>query len=188
MIINNKEFNEIPGYKDYFISRDGEVYSKKRNIILSQCIGKYNFVTLYIDKKMTTQTIHKLLGLTYIPLPIGYTIEDVLHNKEARTLLIDHIDGDKLNDDLSNLRWLTSYQNSHAGNHLGPVGAKIGNNNAKNHKYVKGPRYYYTYKGNDYKSAKEVAKVIGCSVSKITESFRKNYGLVKQGILKRRIR
>lgn len=195
MKINLNDFKEIPGYPNYRINVDGDVYSVKRKKLLKvqHGLGKfpYNCVMLSNNGKKTPQSIHKLLALTFIPLPEGYTLDMVLFNKKSQNLVVDHIDGDKFNNDLSNLRWLTAYENANANNHVKKVGAPKGNKNSANtetkkRKFANRPRWIYTYDGIDYNRVEDVAKAIGCSRSKITESFRKNYGLVRMGLLTRR--
>jgi len=89
-------------YEDYQINRMGQVWSKKTNIILKPYLNQnlgYMCVCLRINKKSKNIYIHRLLGLTFLPN---------VNNLPQ----IDHIDRNKLNNDLSNLRWVTKAENS----------------------------------------------------------------------------
>ena len=52
------------------------------------------------DKQRTNVLIHRLIAMTYIPNPLGLPC-------------VDHVDGDRKNNLLSNLQWVTKQQNSH---------------------------------------------------------------------------
>jgi len=90
----------IKDYEDYLIFEDGGVLSIKTNKFLKP--GKtpngYLFVHLYKNGKSKPFKIHRLVGLHYIPNS---------YNKP----FIDHIDRDKTNNDISNLRWATRSEN-----------------------------------------------------------------------------
>lgn len=102
---NNEKF-PIPGYDGYFITKDGNVYSTHRNKYIPQELkpnldGKgYPSVRLMKDGKLNTWKVHKLQELTFLGGP-----------KEG--LQIDHIDGDKTNNHIDNLRQVTPYENNH---------------------------------------------------------------------------
>ena len=91
---------EINGFENYLIYEDGKVFSKKSNKFLKPFNTKkgYLHIDLHNNKKRKTHKIHRLVGLHYIPNP---------DNKPQ----IDHIDRNKLNNDISNLRWMTNKEN-----------------------------------------------------------------------------
>ena len=68
--------------------------------VLSPGLGKrgYYVVSLSKNGKAKTFTVHQLVAKAFIPNPNGYKF-------------IDHIDTNKLNNSLNNLRWCTSKQN-----------------------------------------------------------------------------
>ncbi len=62
--------------------------------------GKYNYQRLTVGKRgeQSTQYIHRLVAECFIPNP---------DNKPC----VNHIDGNKLNNDVSNLEWCTISEN-----------------------------------------------------------------------------
>ena len=191
--INNKTFKQIPGFDGYYCSYDGEVYSEKTNRILKPNFNtgtvSYPTLCLYSNGKNNCVMIHKLVALTWIPLPKDYTIEGVLGNWLSHNLIADHIDGDKRNFSASNLRWCSPFENSNFNNfdREKRVEALKGNQNAKNKRTPKNVgevRYIYCYNGKEY-NIKSLCKELNCAKSKITESFRSNLGLVRAGKLTR---
>lgn len=91
-------------YEGYKINRLGQVWSNKCNKILKTYIYKYETkseyicVSLYINGKSKNIDIHRLLALTFIPNPNNLP-------------QVDHIDRNKQNNDLSNLRWVSKQDN-----------------------------------------------------------------------------
>lgn len=90
-----------PLFNDYYATEDGKIYSGKSNKYLSTRKSKrgYLLVNLSIDGKCKTFSVHSLIAKAYIPNP------DNLPE-------INHKDGNKENNTVSNLEWCTSSQNS----------------------------------------------------------------------------
>lgn len=88
---------------NYSINENGEVRNDKTGIIKKQYVNKANgylYVDLWKDNKSIKCPIHRLLAIAFIPNP---------ENKAT----VDHADGNRQNNSLSNLRWATySEQNS----------------------------------------------------------------------------
>jgi hypothetical protein len=103
---------DIVGYEGlYKINKNGDVWNCKSNSFLKTHFDKdgYKIVSLKGGKKL-----HRLLGINFIPNPNNYP-------------LIDHIDRNKINNNLENLRWTTKKINCL--NRKTPPNNKIGHKN-----------------------------------------------------------
>jgi hypothetical protein len=90
----------INGFEDYMIDRDGNIMGARlKRLMKPQNNGDgYLNIALWKDKKPKKYLIHRLLALQFIPNPDNLP-------------LIDHIDRDRQNNNLENLRWVTRSQN-----------------------------------------------------------------------------
>lgn len=91
----------IPDTEDgYYISSHGRVYSTKRNILLKQMLtsGGYLQVTLCKKGKKRKPLVHTLVAQTFI-------------HKSNENLNVNHIDGNKQNNHVNNLEWVTHKAN-----------------------------------------------------------------------------
>lgn len=99
----DQDWRPIYGFADYLISNAGCVMSRKRGAWreLNPYIGKngYAYVNLRNDGQTIRRYIHRLVAEAFIPNPL---------NKPT----VNHIDGSKLNNDVSNLEWATYSENS----------------------------------------------------------------------------
>ena len=99
-----EQWREIENYEDYLISDQGRVFSYKRSIFLKPANNGsgYLFVVLHKNGIGKSHTIHRLVATAFILNP---------ENK----FTVNHIDGCKTNNLVSNLEWNTySENNQHA--------------------------------------------------------------------------
>ena len=90
----------IEEFSRYLIYENGDVLNIAKGILMKSRIRfGYKIVDLTNDKGIRkSMRVHRLIGLAYIPNPL---------NKPC----IDHIDQNKSNNHLSNLRWATHAEN-----------------------------------------------------------------------------
>lgn len=108
----------IKGFSNYEISDEGEVRNKTTQYILKGRLSKSGYYQVSIKEdeteKFKNQYIHRLVALHFIDNPEG--------KRE-----VNHIDGDKTNNKLENLEWVTSSENQKHRH-------SIGNNKTSNRK------------------------------------------------------
>ena len=124
--MTEEEFRPIAGFEDYAVSNLGNVRGKRfKNKILKPTCCKhtdfYQHIKLYKNGKKKCFSIHRLVGLIFIPNPDNLPT-------------IDHIDRNRSNNNVHNLRWASR---------------KMQANNQKPFRKIKnksGERYIHFYK------------------------------------------
>lgn len=90
----------IPGYVDYYCNHVGEIFSHKWGVYkkLSPFITKkgYQRVCLSVNGKVGHESVHRLIMRAF---------------REFSDLPVNHIDGNKLNNNLCNLEYVTHREN-----------------------------------------------------------------------------
>ena len=89
-------WKEIENHENYHIYEDGRLWSCKRNIFLKGSPDGSGYLHVRLNGNMKKH--HRLVGEAFIPNP---------ENKPQ----IDHIDRDRTNNHVSNLRWVTKQEN-----------------------------------------------------------------------------
>ena len=107
----------LPDFPGYIITRDGQVYSKyfNRYLILNQKSHGYLKLKL-VEIKDSVKThvcisVHRLVAMAHIPNPESLPI-------------VNHKDGDKLNNHSDNLEWVTRTRNAEHALEIGLVNPK----------------------------------------------------------------
>ena len=136
---------EINGYKGYSVTKDGKIFSNKRKKFLRITYQyKYPCVQLFVDGKVITRSIHRLMALSYLP------------NIEGKNY-VNHINGDKNDNRLENIEWVSPKENTiHAITHGLYTPPK------RNRKDLSKEVFQYDLKGNfisKYPSANEAYRI-----------------------------
>lgn len=111
-------FKEIEGYNnDYFITEDGDVISVKRGkkILLKKRVNSrgYYYVNLCKNGKYKSICIHRLVGIYFVENNNGFNV-------------LNHIDGNKLNNRYDNLEWCDQVHNMKETSRMGLLKIKRG--------------------------------------------------------------
>jgi hypothetical protein len=98
--IDLTEFEDMKGFNKYLINKQGQIYSKRYKQIIEPTDNNGYKWSQYVDDngKRKKMSVHRLVALQYIPT------DDI-------TLEIDHIDRNRANNNVDNLRWVSHYDN-----------------------------------------------------------------------------
>lgn len=157
------EWRDIPNYEGmYQASTRGRIRNAKTRHILSEYTMKsgYHSVTLGLGKRgnVKTELVHRLVASAFIK------------NSENKPF-INHIDGDKSNNDVGNLEWVTPQENSAHAIRTGLIDPdKI--REAQKISSQKQMRPVICSNGKWYASVTEAAKDTGASDGHITQVCR----------------
>lgn len=145
-------FVPIMGFEGHYsVSNFGRVYSNKSGKMLKQFIASancYYCVSLSLNNIRKNYTIHRLVARHFIPNP---------DNKRT----VNHIDGVKTNNLISNLEWATdSEQSIHSSHVLGHKPWNKGNDNRSNKECPKCSAAFKTYLHHQVYCSKECASQV----------------------------
>lgn len=75
----------------------------------------YRHVVLTINGIKYIKKVHRLVAISFIPIPYKYAHQGLTFND----LTVNHKDGDKLNNDIKNLEWMTGAENTRHAEKMG---------------------------------------------------------------------
>ena len=136
--------------ENYSINEKGEIKNNITKKILSPSINKdsgYYQIDLWKNNKSRKYTLHRLLASNFIPN---------LENKPT----VDHIDGNRLNNNISNLRWATYSEQNSRFNTFGVRSEKVKVINVNGEELI-------------FNRIKDVAEHFNCNISNISQMLKK---------------
>jgi hypothetical protein len=145
-------WKEIQGYPGYRIYNNGQIYSEKINrYLILRVVNGYHKIHLYRNNTQKNYYIHILVAKYFC---------DNSDNK----LFVNHKDGDKLNNNYTNLEWVTHSENSKHSHNLG-LNKKV----RRVHQYTMKDKYL-----RSFNSCREASKFLGLNKnnSHISEACR----------------
>jgi len=135
----------IKKYNDYLVSSDGKIYRNEKELKLHENSKGYLRFPCSVNGKVKQMLVHRVVAELYIPNP---------ENKPQ----VNHIDGNKHNNNINNLEWCTNRENQ---NHAIKLGLKKsvpkGDKNAK----AKAVRMYNNNEEKTFNSLRSALEYLG---------------------------
>ena len=144
-IMNTEIWKDVQEFENYQISSFGRVKGKY-GILKPQFDRNYYHVTLFKNGKRKIKFVHRLVAEAFIPNPNNLP-------------QVNHIDGVKTNNNLSNLEWISCKGNALHAFRLGLRNPHDGGTSKKIDVYYKNGIFYKTFN-----SLHEIQRVLGVNI------------------------
>lgn len=152
------ELKNIKGFPKYKVDREGNIYSYKRNATarLKYKVDKdgYLRVNLYKNGKGHSKLVHRLVAETFI-------------KNDDNKPQVDHINRDRKDNRVSNLRWVTCKENINYKPRKEIIANAINNGRKTSRRVIQYDRN--GLKINQFSSIKEASKETGASSTHISD-------------------
>lgn len=159
--VSNK--GRIKSLSRYERGRNGKPCFRKEKILKGQ-VSQYGYrrIQLFKDSKVKFPGVHRVVAEAFIPNP---------ENKPQ----VNHKDGNKLNNNVENLEWVTQSENMKHALELGLYKPNVESARKKANKVRLTKVNQYDFNGNylrSFNSVKEAAKHVGVHQSGISNNLR----------------
>ena len=151
---------QIEGCEHYSVNEHGVVTNTRTNLVLKPDMNSagYQRVTLW-SGKYNRITVHRLVAKHFVDNPNGYPI-------------VNHIDGNKLNNHYSNLEWCTASYNVKDGFNRGRVAKGTPGIPASNRSLTDEQVMLIRKLKTDGWKRRDIVALVGCSVSVYKRVFK----------------
>lgn len=153
----------VKGYEEYQVDTNGIVYSKNgKPLKYSINHSGYKIINFYVNHKRIGFGIHTIVANQFLLKP-----------DNTNDYQVNHKDGNKQNNSVDNLEWVTPLENVHHAIHiLGFDNIGINNPNSKKTKMIDGDKI------TCFNSMSDAARML------VSNGIVKNFKTSKQGIWK----